>query len=149
MVKVPGMSINDWMGSVPQVRANLADELVRLVAEEAERQQCPTFLNGHPYIRETYYFKDKRGRDHRNYGKQLIDTLEVDDGKRDPKKPRKAGLIRNDSDKHVLLDRPRIVEGDANPRIEILFVDTRGMTVDEVADLFRESALEQCKRLIG
>lgn len=148
-VKVPGMSINDLIGCAPIVRAKLADELVELVAEEADVQKCPSFLNGFPYVRVTYFYKDKRGRDWANQGKLLLDACEVQDGKRDPNKPHKAGLIRNDSDKHILLDRPRIVEGDANPRIEILFVDTRGMSVGEVADLFRESALEQCRRLIG
>jgi hypothetical protein len=150
--KVTGLSINELISKGPQVRANLVDEIVRLVAEEAEAQGCPSFLAGHPYIRETYFFKDRRGRDHRNWGKQVIDSLEVEDNpdeKRAKKKPVKCGVIVNDSDKHILLDRPRIVEGDANPHIEVTLIDTRGMTAGEVADLFRESALEQCLRLIG
>jgi hypothetical protein len=97
----------------------------------------------------TYFFKDVRNRDWSNMGKLLLDSCEVQDGKRDSKKPQKCGIILNDSDKHILLDRPRIVEGDPNPRIEVTLIDTRGMTVDEVADLFRESALEQINRLIG
>jgi hypothetical protein len=142
-VRVPGMSINDWMGRAPQIRANLATELVRLVAEEADAQGCPSFHGCKPYVRVTYFYKDKRGRDWMNTGKQLLDAFEVDVDKG------KAGIILNDSDKHILLDRPRIVEGDANPRVEVTFIDTRGMTSDEVADLFRESALEQVRRLIG
>jgi hypothetical protein len=150
--KVTGLSINELISKGPQVRANLVDEIVRLVAEEVEAQGCPSFHECKPYVRETYYFKDKRGRDHRNWGKQVIDALEVEDDADDKlkrKKPLKCGIILNDSDKHILLDRPRIVEGDPNPRIEVTLVDTRGMTADEVADLFRESAMEQIRRLIG
>jgi hypothetical protein len=136
------MSVNDWMSKSPMIRANLAAEMVELVRREANEQGCPSFLEGHPYIRVTYFYKDRRGRDWSNLGKQLLDAFEADD-------ERKAGIIANDNDKTVLIDRPRIVEGDPNPRIEVTLIDTRGMTVDEVANLFRESALEQINRLIG
>lgn len=134
--KTPGLSINDinrvHMMQIHKFKLALA----QLVANEATAQRCPAFRNGKPYIRDFYFFKRRDRRDHRNYGKALIDALTG------------AGIIVDDNDEAILLDRPGIVTGDPNPRIEILLVDTRGMTAEEVADLFRESALEQCRRLI-
>lgn len=151
MVKDPGLSVNDWAWADPMVRAKLADELVGKVAKAADAQQCPAFLNGKPYIRAVYFFGDRIHRDWANFGKQVIDALEIDRRKPNPKcpdRPKKPGIIRADSDDDILLDRNHIVTGDPNPRVEILLIDTRLMTADEVADLFRASALEQCQRLL-
>lgn len=134
--KLPGLSINDinkvHMMQLSKFKRDLAD----LVVFEANGQRCPAFLNGKPYIRDFYYFKRRDRRDHRNFGKALIDALTA------------AGIIVDDNDEAILLDRPTLIAGDPNPRIEVYLRDTRTMTAEQVADLFRESALEQCRRLL-
>lgn len=135
MVKEIGMSVNDWLGSHPMVRKKLAEDLEELVREAVVAQGCPSFLEGVPYIRDVYFYKQKRKRDGRNMGKQLIDALQ------------KVGVIRGDSDDEILLDRPQIEVGVDNPRIEVVIKDTRLMSAMEVANLFRDSALIQIVRL--
>lgn len=135
--KLPGLSINDINKVHIMQLARFKRELADLVVFEANGQRCPAFRNGKPYIRDFYFFKRRDRRDHRNYGKALIDALTM------------AGIIVDDNDESILLDRPTLIAGDPNPRIEIYLLDTRGMTPDQVADLFRTSALEQCRRLLG
>lgn len=136
-VTVPGLSINDINKVHPMQMSRFKRELAQLVANEATAQRCPAFRNGAPYIRDLYFFKRRDSRDHRNFGKALIDALTA------------AGIITDDNDRAILLDRPTLIAGDDNPRIEIILRDTRLMTPGEVADLFRASALEQCERLLG
>lgn len=133
---IPGLSINDLTRVNPFAYTKFKKDLYQLVANEATAQRCPAFRNGHPYVRDFYYAKRRQKRDHRNFGKAVIDALS------------KAGIIADDNDEVILLDRPQLVSGDPDPRIEILLVDTRLMTPDQVADLFRASALEQCQRLL-
>lgn len=133
---IPGLSINDINKIHMMQLTKFKQALMQQVANEATVQRCPAFRNGIPYIRDFYYFMRRNHRDHRNFGKPLIDALTG------------AGIIVDDNDKTILLDRPTLVPGDDNPRIEILLVDTRLMTADQVADLFRASALEQCERLL-
>lgn len=113
MVKERGMSVNDWMGVEWQIRQNLMKALEKLVKSEVEAQNCPSFTSGRPYVQVTYFFKDRRNRDHMNYGKQVVDAVV------------KAGVLADDSDKAIDLDRNRIVEGDKNPRVEVYLRDTR------------------------
>lgn len=133
---IPGLSINDINKVHMMQMTTFKQELTQQVANEATGQRCPAFRNGTPYIRDFYFFRDHMRRDHRNFGKPLIDALS------------KAGIIVDDHDGAVILDRPAIVLGDPNPRVEILLIDTRLMTADQVADLIRTSALEQCRRLL-
>jgi Holliday junction resolvase RusA-like endonuclease len=131
-----GLSINEVNKVHIMAMADFKKNLAQLVANEATAQRCPAFRNGKPYVRDFYFFRRKGQRDHRNFGKALIDALTM------------AGIIVDDNDEAILLDRPTLIHGDQNPRIEILLVDTRLMTADQVADLFRASALEQAQRLI-
>lgn len=133
---MPGLSINDINKVHVMQVAKFKQDLAELVGNEATAQRCPAFRNGKPYIRDFYYFKHRHQKDHRNFGKALIDALT------------KAGIIVDDNDDAILLDRPTLISGDPNPRVEILLMDTRQMTADQVADLFRESAREQCQRLL-
>jgi Holliday junction resolvase RusA-like endonuclease len=112
-VKVKGLSVNDWMGLDWRFRQQLKDELERIVKKDATDQNCPAFLLGRPYVQATYYFKDRRSRDWANYGKQVIDAVV------------QAGVLVDDNDKAIDLDRNRIIEGDNNPRIVITIRDTR------------------------
>lgn len=113
-VRVPGLSINDWMGAPWRVRQNLRDELHRLVRQACILQNCPAFGEGRPQVQETYYFRDGRHRDWRNYdGKFPIDGLVA------------AGALPNDTDTAVEILRPLMVLGDPNPRVEIRLLDTR------------------------
>lgn len=112
-VKERGLSVNDWMGLDWRYRQNLKEALDKLVRQEVSEQRCPAFLVGRPYVRVTYYFKDRRNRDHMNYGKQIVDAVV------------QAKVLADDSDKAIDLDRNRIVEGDKNPRIEVYIRDTR------------------------
>jgi hypothetical protein len=133
---VPGLSINDIHRTNRFAFTKFKKDLYQLIANEATAQRCPAFRNGQPYIRDFYFVKRRQQRDHRNYGKAAIDGLTA------------AGIIVDDNDDTILLDRACIIPGDDNPRIEILLVDTRLMTASQVADLFRASALEQTQRLL-
>lgn len=116
MVRVAGLSVNDWMGADWRVRQNLTEQLEKLVKADVKEQGCPAFTSGRPYVQVTYYFKTRFNRDHMNYGKQVVDAVV------------RAGVLKDDSDKAIDLDRNRIVEGDKNPRVEVLLRDTRPKT---------------------
>lgn len=113
MVRVAGLSVNDWMGADWRIRQNLMKALEKLVNEDVKEQACPAFTEGRPYVQVTYYFKARFNRDHMNYGKQVVDAIV------------RAGVLKDDNDKAIDLDRNRIVEGDKNPRVEVLLKDTR------------------------
>ncbi|GEM_PF-2688385 len=111
--RILSLSVNDWDHVHWRVREKLRKEIDQFVWAAIAQQRPPAFTEGRPYVLIAYYFRRRARRDWGNWtGKHLVDALVT------------HGVLTDDSDTAIDLDRPLLLVDPQRPRVEFWIADT-------------------------
>lgn len=106
--RILSLSVNDWDHCHFRLRESLRLDLAAHTWRAVEMQRCPCYHVGRPYVQIAYFFQRAARRDWHNWtGKHLLDALV------------RAGVLADDSDRAVDVDRPLLLVDAARPRVEV------------------------------